>query len=142
MFNKGGEFMEQVFNSLDEMILIVDSKEKILFANSKLLKRFRISKEEVNGVCMNTMLHQDTNVLSELIGNFDNNKRVSECIFSLGEYEKVYCNVIINREIWYGEEAFFITIKEKEKYSRRDLETLLDSLPYGVWMKDVCGKYI
>lgn len=134
--------MEQVFNSLDEMILIVDSKEKILFANSKLLKRFRISKEEVNGACINTTLRQDTNILSELISNFDNNRRVSECIFSLGEHEKIYCNAIINREIWYGEEAFFITIKEKEKYSRRDLETILDSLPYGVWMKDVCGKYI
>ena len=34
--------MKQFFNNLEEMILIVDSKARILFANSKLLRKFKI----------------------------------------------------------------------------------------------------
>jgi PAS domain S-box-containing protein len=135
--------MEQVFNSLDEMILVADRKEKILFVNSKLVERFGLRKKELQEAYINDVLREEEDVLSKLIYDFDNdNKGIMECIFYLHGCEKVNCSVMVNKGIWYGEEAFFITIKEKEKYSKRELEILLDSLSYGIWMKDASGKYI
>ena len=135
--------MKQFFNSLDEMILIVDSKGRILFVNDKLLKKFKITEEKVKGAYIDTALRQENDELSKTIVSFNSiTPKIIECIFYIHESEKIHCKVSINREMWYGEEAFFLNIKEKERYSKEDLEMLLDTLPYGMWMKDILGKYI
>ncbi|GAA0773052.1 hypothetical protein GCM10008908_20580 [Clostridium subterminale] len=135
--------MEQVFNSLDEMILVVDSKEKVLFANSKLIERFGLEEGDLQNSYKNIVLQQDRDILSKLICNFEKySNRAIEYTFSLQDSDKIHCDVNVNKGTWYEESAFFITLKEKEIYSKKDLEILLDKLPYGMWMKDITGKYI
>lgn len=134
--------MEQVFNSLDEMILVVDSKEKVLFANSKLIERFGLKEGDLQKSCINIGLWQDTEELKELICDFKKHSNESKgYVFSLQSTRNTF-NVNVNRGIWQGEEVFFINLKEKEIYSKKDLETLLDKSPYAMWMKDIDGKYI
>lgn len=134
--------MEQVFNSLDEMILVVDSKEKVLFANSKLIERFGLKEGDLQKSCINIGLWQDTEELKELICDFKKHSNESKgYVFSLQSTRNTF-NVNVNRGIWQGEEVFFINLKEKEIYSKKDLEILLDKSPYAMWMKDIDGKYI
>jgi PAS domain S-box-containing protein len=134
--------MEQVFNSLDEMILVVDSKEKVLFANSKLIERFGLKEGDLQKSCINIGLWQDTEELRELICDFKKHSNESKgYVFSLQSTRNAF-NVNVNRGIWQGEEVFFINLKEKEIYSKKDLEILLDKSPYAMWMKDIDGKYI
>jgi len=135
--------MEQVFNSLDEMILVVDSKEKVLFANSKLIERFELNEKDLQKSYRDIALQQDRDILRELICNFEMyTNRVLEYTLSLQGLGKIHCDVNVNKGIWCGESAFFVTLKEKEIYSKKSLEILLDKLPYSMWMKDVEGKYI
>ncbi len=63
--------MEQVFNSLDDMILVVDSKEKVLFANSKLIERFELNEKDLQKSYRDIALQQDRDILRELICNFE-----------------------------------------------------------------------
>ncbi len=58
--------MEQVFNSLDEMIIVVDSKEKVLFANSKLIERFKLNEKDLQKSYRDIALQQDRDILIEL----------------------------------------------------------------------------
>ncbi len=135
--------MEQVFNSLDEMIIVVDSKEKVLFANSKLIERFKLNEKDLQKSYRDIALQQDRDILRELICNFEMyTNRVIEYTLSLQGVGKIHCDVNVNKGVWCGESAFFVTLKEKEIYSKKNLEILLDKLPYSMWMKDVEGKYI
>ncbi len=135
--------MEQVFNSLDDMILVVDSKEKVLFANSKLIERFKLNEKDLQKSYRDIALQQDRDILRELICNFEMyTNRVIEYTLSLQGLGKIHCDVNVNKGMWYGESAFFVTLKEKGIYSKKDLEILVDNLPYSMWMKDVEGKYI
>lgn len=135
--------MKQFFNNLDEMILIVDSKARILFANSKLLRKFKITEEKAKGEYIDIVFPQANDRLSKMIASFNSiTPEIIECIFYPQKSEKIHCKVSINKEMWYGEEAFFLNIKENERYSKKDLEMLLDTLPYGMWMKDAFEKYI
>jgi len=112
--------MEQVFNSLDEMIIVVDSKEKVLFANSKLIERFKLNEKDLQKSYRDIALQQDRDILRELICNFEMyTNRVIEYTLSLQGVGKIHCDVNVNKGVWCGESAFFVTLKEKEIYSKK-----------------------
>ncbi|MEG2917048.1 MAG: PAS domain S-box protein [Clostridium sp.] len=137
--------MEQVFNSIDHYILVVGKSGKILFCNNALLCKLGYKYIELENTQLDNLLKLQKEEWSNILNKLEK-KSEDEILIGLysKNHEENYFIAKINLERWKDEEAFIITLKDQgsKMYKKEDLERLLDTIPYNVWMKNLEGEYI
>lgn len=141
----GGIKVEQVFNSIDHYILVVGKSGKILFCNNALLCKLGYKYIELENTQLDNLLNLQKEEWSNILNKLEK-KSEDEILIGLysKNHEENYFIAKINLERWKDEEAFIITLKDQgsKMYKKEDLERLLDTIPYNVWMKNLEGEYI
>lgn len=138
--------MEKILNCICEGIIIINNKGKISFVNDVILHKLGFNKDEIIGLDINNIVcNEDFSNIDKInkfilsnngeihikLYNKNNNKKFFRAI--LGEYEK------------QGDKAFYLVLNEEdygEKYTKNDLERVLDEIPYSVFVKDINGNYV
>ena len=123
--------MESVFNCIDECIMVLDEKNIIKFCNKSLLN--------ILGYNLNDIQKKNLINIIQGINNFDSD---GEVIIYNKENTPVQFTYKVNNAIWKGNSAKILVLKEKELYTKADLEKILENIPLLVWMRDLEGKYI
>ena len=134
--------MKNVFNKFNEYILISDERGNIKLCNDKLILKLGYSEKEL----YNSNIHK-------IICNQDNSMKIilnsiEDVNIKLKLYSKSNKEINVNSQVtlsqYNGEKSFFIISKEisKKLYTIEDLDTLLDNVEIGAWIKDTNGRYL
>lgn len=137
--------MERIFNYLDEGIIICNIYGDILFANDEIVAKLKFLREELYEKNINIVANDDV-VTKEILCNLSSyvDKRVKIKLNTKEKKKKMF-NAILGKDLWYGQEVFCLILDEAVcdgKHTKADLERILDEIPYGVWVKDIHGKYV
>ncbi|WP_061996409.1 PAS domain S-box protein [Clostridium sp. ATCC 25772] len=135
--------MNLIYNTLDEGILIIDKYGKINFGNKSLLKRLGYDEIEIKSLKLQEIICKDEKKILDIIKNKENVNDLDIELYCKSKSILFFRSKII-LDKWKGEDCKVLVLKEKGKrpYIMEDLEYLLDTIPYGAWMKNVDGVYI
>lgn len=138
--------MEQIFNNLDQGIIIIDKSGKILMGNDLIVLKLEFNKYELVGLNIKEIICKDDFITNEVISNLlmdmDKKSKIRLCCKSS---KKKMFNITLGKVEWIGEEAFYFILDEAtcaSNHTKADLERILDEIPYGIWVKDLNGKYV
>lgn len=138
--------MEQIFNNLDQGIIIIDKCGKILMGNDSIVSKLEFSKCEVVGLNIKEIICKDDSITNEVMSNLSMyiQRKSKIKLYSKSGKKKVF-NVTVGKEEWKGQDAFYFILDEdilSTNYTKADLERILDEIPYGIWVKNLNGKYV
>ncbi len=134
--------MKNVFNKFNEYILILDDQSNISLCNDKLISKLGYSEKELYNFNINKIICNQEDSMKIILNS------VEDINIKLKLYSKSNDEINVNSEIilsqYKGKKAFFIISKEisKDLYTIEDLDTLLDNVEIGVFIKDTSGKYL
>ncbi|WP_343101094.1 ATP-binding protein [Romboutsia sp. MSSM.1001216sp_RTP31141st1_G3_RTP31141_220114] len=129
--------MKRIFNKLNENIIIINNKGDILFCNEVLLEKLGYKQEDIIQNNINNILYNIEDI--DCIKKEEN----IDLLFyrKTKDIVKFNCDIII--DFFEEKEVIFILCKEISKsYTIEDLDNLLDSIPIGLWIKNIDGKYL
>ena len=134
--------MKNVFNKFNEYILILDDHGNIKLCNDKLISKLGYSEKELYNSNINKIICNQDDSMRIILNS------IEDINIKLKLYSKSNDEIDVNSEItlsqYKGKKAFFIISKEisKDLYTIEDLDTLLDNVEIGAWIKDTSGKYL
>ena len=130
--------MKDIFDVLDEYILIIDKKGDVEYINKSLLDKLNYTTNDINNI--NDVVSQEE--INKIL-NID-----KECNLDFTFYKKdsstlkVTSNISI--ENYNEQDKVLIIAKDiSEKfYKKEDLEEILNQANFLAWLKDINGQYI
>ncbi len=134
--------MKNVFNKFNEYILISDDRGNIKLCNDKLISKLGYSEKELYNSNINKIICNQDDSMKIILNS------IEDVNIKLKLYSKSNDEIDVNSKItlsqYKGEKSFFIISKEisKDLYTIEDLDTLLDNVEIGAWIKDTNGKYL
>lgn len=130
--------METIFDLLKEYILVIDSDRQLVYCNQQVLSSLKYTRKDYNTI--QKMLRPLNDVLDTSISETIQ----TELILYDTSNEAVRLSVKINKQLWYQQEAYIVIGTELEElyYTKKDLENLLDNIPYHIWIKNLEGSYL
>lgn len=127
----GDEDMESVFNAMAESIIVLNKDDIVEFCNINLLKELSFSYEDVlNKSFSNLIFNKEIYTNSNWVHLISKDKEI-----------KIFKYKIVHGQ-WKNDEAKFLILNQDEKYSRRELEVILDKISYMAWIKGIDGRYV
>ncbi|WP_404988072.1 PAS domain S-box protein [Clostridium culturomicium] len=138
--------MERIFNYLDEGVIICDTYGEMLFVNDAIVSKLKFIKEEIIGKNIINIADSTDVVTQEILSNLSlyGEKRVKIKLYTKDKGKKMF-NATLGKDVWNDQDVFCLILDEalcQGKHTKVDLERILDEIPYGVWVKDVYGKYV
>lgn len=130
---------EYVLNSLEEGIIIFDRQDNLRFCNESVLQKLGYKLEELIGTPISRIIFSES---KETLKIHDNKAQIKLYIKSLHHKRiQVRCKMLEGE--WRGETVYWIIINEyqEKKYKIEELEYILDSIPFGVWISDEKDHY-
>lgn len=130
--------MKEVFDVLDEYILIMDKKGNLEYVNKSLLDKLNYTSIDINNI--------NKIVLQEEVNKILNIDKEHNIDFSFYKKDssilKVTSEILI--ENYNEQDKILIIAKDiSEKfYKKEDLEEVLNKANFFAWLKDIDGRYI
>ena len=128
---------KQLLDYMDEGLIIFNKDYKIQFCNQSILKKLRYSKKELENEDIVKVVNAIENMIKE-------SETVREINIILNDYNRriISSRGSIFREEWLGEKSYWLVIKSyDEEVSKAELETILDNMPYSIWIADENNRY-
>ena len=130
---------EYVLNNLQEGIMIFDEESNLRFCNESVRQKLEYTSDELIAMSMGKIIFSKEH---EEIKIRRSQEEVNLYIKTIHNKEiPVSCRVI--EAEWRGEKAYWVIINkyEEKAYTVEDLERILESLPFGVWISDEKDVY-
>ena len=130
--------MKDIFDVLDEYILIIDKKGDVEYINKSLLDKLNYTTNDINNI--NDVVSQEE--INKIL-NID-----KECNLDFTFYKKDSSTLKVTSDISienYNEQDKILIIAKdiSEKfYKKEDLEEILNQANFLAWLKDINGQYI
>ena len=138
--------MEKILNCINEGVILINNKGKIIFVNEVILYKLGFKKDELIGLDINKIICRENFSNIDIINKstlFDNKEvPIKLCA---KENKKKFFRAILGECERVGDKAFYLVLNEEEqdeKYTKNDLERILDEIPYSVFVKDINGNYV
>lgn len=130
---------EYVLNSLQEGIIIFDGQSNLRFCNESVLQKLGYTLDELIGEHIDRIIFSESNEVLKVSGSKEQIKLYIKPLHH--EKIQVKCKVIEGE--WREEIVYWIIINEYEEkaYTIEDLEDILESMPFGVWISDEKDYY-
>ncbi|MEW9122436.1 MAG: PAS domain S-box protein, partial [Thermotaleaceae bacterium] len=146
------ENLENIFNAIKELIVVVDQYGKIVYANRRFLERMNYSldelvKQDVMSIHPPEKQEEGKTVIGEMVAGKIESKEI-KLQTKGGEVFPVLFRITMIQ--WNGIHValgFFIDLTEvrtlEEELVQRKLQqkAILDNMPHIGWIKDVDGRY-
>lgn len=134
--------MEILLEKVDEYILIVDYNGKIIFANSKFLKKFGYKKNELCNININEVIANEYLEIDKISAYKNGVSKELEIITKNSEKIKLESNIFIDE--FKSKRSLFIVSKDinESNLTKEHIELLLDNIYTGAFIKDASGKYL
>ncbi|MGL6108341.1 PAS domain S-box protein [Romboutsia sp.] len=139
--------MKIFFDKLEEYILFFDDLGRITLCNSKLINKLGYKEEELYKLNVKDILCNQEEKLKQILNSDIDIDKDKDKDMTLKMYTKtndiisIYANITPNT--FEENKGFYLIGKNVLKeYTIEQLETLLDNINIGAWIKDLEGKYI
>ncbi|MGL4913047.1 MAG: ATP-binding protein [Romboutsia sp.] len=135
--------MQNIFDKLDEGILIIDKRGKIELCNDKLISKLGYKKLELNNLNIKKIIYGKEDIIIDEILNCDKDKNGTIQLYSKHK-DLISFNYSITFTEYKNKDMLFIICKEinDKAYNLEDLEDFLDNIEMSAWIKNINGKYI
>ncbi|MGL6107856.1 PAS domain S-box protein [Romboutsia sp.] len=137
--------MENILETIDNYIIILDKKYNIKFCNKRILFKLGYQSEELKNINIKNIFFNKNKSINIDIDNITKNKKLNislELLSKCREKISVYSEVII--DTFKGEESIIIVSKDicEKSYKREELEKILESILLNCWLKNMDGEYV
>ncbi|MGL5327675.1 MAG: ATP-binding protein [Peptostreptococcaceae bacterium] len=124
--------MKSTLNITDDYLIILDKNYKIIFCNDKILEKLGYKSREIKDKSVDIIIKNN---------DLFDKKRKDINLKLLSKYNEY---LELDSEFVYQDETIVIMAKEKIKktYTVKELEQMLDNLPFDCWLKNTNGEYI
>lgn len=138
--------MDKILNCINEGVILINDKGKIIFVNDVILYKLGFKKDELIGLDINKIICREDFSNIDIINKsvLFSNKEVPIKLCAK-ENKKKFFRAILGECERKGDKAFYLVLNEEEhdeKYTKNDLERVLDEIPYSVFVKDINGNYV
>lgn len=141
MLRETVQMNEYILNNLNEGIIIFDEENNLRFCNESALHKLGYTLHELVGEHIGKIIFSESNEEIK-VSVLEKEKQIELCVKTIhGKKINILCKML--KEEWRGEIAYWIIIAEyKEKpYTVEELEYILESMPFGVWISDEKDYY-
>lgn len=132
---------EKLLDYLSERIVIFNDDYKIQFCNYSLLKQLKYSKDELYNEHLQKIISGPIDmIISEkeaLTG------QTIDILLSGYQLPPIQVSGKLFRDKWCGQESSWLVIQEdtQTKYNTKELELIIENMPYAVWIADEDDNY-
>lgn len=132
---------EKLLDYLSEGIVIFNDDYKIQFCNYSLLKQLKYSKDELYNEHLQKIISGPIDmIISEkevLTG------QTIDILLSGYQLPPIQVSGKLFRDKWCGQESSWLVIQEdtQTKYNTKELELIIENMPYAVWIADEDDNY-
>ena len=132
---------EKLLDYLSEGIVIFNDDYKIQFCNYSLLKQLKYSKDELYNEHLQKIISGPIDmIISEkevLTG------QTIDILLSGYQLPTIQVSGKLFRDKWCGQESSWLVIQEgtQTKYNTKELELIIENMPYAVWIADEDDNY-
>lgn len=130
-----------LLDHLDEGIIIFDEDYKIQFCNKRIIAKLKYSKDNLHNQYIGEVLAESIEKVMEASTKSNSKNIVTSLYDKVGNLIEVRVRVFRNQ--WLGKENYWLVIKEykKEKVMAKELEVILENIPYAIWLADTEDNY-
>lgn len=132
---------EKLLDYLSEGIVIFNDDYKIQFCNYSLLKQLKYSKDELYNEHLQKIISGPIDMIiseKELLTG-----QTIDILLSGYQLPPIQVSGKLFRDKWCGQKSSWLVIQEdtQTKYNTKELELIIENMPYAVWIADEDDNY-